>query len=93
MKKSWIIILDWILRHLIYFNTNFAFYYKYQKEIHNTYIEPTTELIGDPYGEYHYEVVWSKPPKWYRGWLYKVENHLAQIIYPYLFKNKKYLAR
>lgn len=92
MKRRVVLLLDWILRHLVCFNTTFEFYGLYKKEIHNTYIEPITKLVRDPYGDYHYEIVWPKPPKWYKNWMYKAEKHLAQIIYQYLLKNKKYLV-
>jgi hypothetical protein len=93
MKKPLVLLLDWVLRHLICFRTTFGFYALYKMEIHNTYIEPITKLIRDPYGEYHYEVIWRNPPKWYKKWMYKIENRLAQIIYNYLLKNKEYLAK
>ena len=91
MKKYIVLILDWVLRHLICFKTSFGFYGLYKREIHNVYIEPITKLVGDPYGEYHYEIVWSKPPKWYKGWMYKAESRIAHDIYQYLLKNKEYI--
>lgn len=92
MKRYWILSLDWFLRHLMCFKTSFEFNYKYEKEIHNTYIEPITKLVGNLNGDYKYEIVWSKPPRWYKKWMYKIENLLAQTIYYYLLKNKKYIV-
>lgn len=93
MKKYWTLLLDWVLKHMICFKTSFGFNYKYEKEIHSTYIEPITNWSKDFNGEYKYNIVWPKPPKWYKGWLKKIENYLADIIYEYLLKNKRHLKR
>lgn len=91
MKKKWILFLDNVLHHLICYKTNFGFCYKYSKEILDTYIDPITKIEGDPWGDYHIEIVWSKPPKWYKNWMRSIEYAIALKIYAYLLKNKEIL--
>jgi hypothetical protein len=93
MKKKWVLFLDNVLHHLICYKTSFGFHYQYSLEIFNTYIEPITKIIGDPWGDYHIEIVWSKPPKWYKNWMRSIEYYIAQKIYAYLLKNKEILKR
>ena len=49
------------------------------------------ELIGDPWGEYHYEIKWRKPPKWYKGWVKVIDKFVVENIFNYLLKNKELL--
>lgn len=94
MKKYWVLFLDKVLMHLICYKTNFGFNYKYHKEILDYLcIEPQTKIIGDPWGEYHVEVIWTKPPKWYKGWMRDIEEPIANHIYNYLLKNKAIIKK
>lgn len=89
MKKIIVILLYKILNHLICYRTNFGFYYQYRTEILDYLcIEPRTKVVVDSFGEPHVEIVWSKPPKWYKGWMEKIEYPIAMRIYNYLLKNK-----
>ena len=92
MKKKWVILLDKVLHQLIYYKTDFYFHYQYSKELLDTYIEPITKIEGDPWGDYHIEIVWEKPPKWYMNWMRSIEYVIAQKIYAFLLKKKEILV-
>lgn len=79
-----------MLFHLVCVKYSFGWHWEYEKEIYNTNISPIEKWDYET-GALIAIYPDANMPKWYKGWMRKIEEPIANKIFNYLLKNKDML--